>query len=51
MAKHSRKNFSSEFCLESAQLVFDHGYTYEETAKAMNVGYSTIGKWIKQLKE
>lgn len=51
MAKKSRKNFSPEFRLETAQLVLDHGYTHEEAAKAMNVGYSTIGKWVKQLKE
>ena len=51
MTKKSRKNFSPEFRLETAQLVLDHGYTHEEAAKAMNVGYSTIGKWVKQLKE
>lgn len=51
MAKKSRKNFSPEFRLETAQLVLDHGYTHEEAAKAMNVGYSTIGKWVKQLRE
>ncbi|OUL57035.1 transposase, partial [Pseudoalteromonas ulvae] len=51
MAKRSRKNFSPEFRLETAQLVLDHGYTHEEAAKAMNVGFSTIGKWVKQLKE
>ena len=51
MAKKSRKNFSPEFRLETAQLVVDHGYTHEEAAKAMNVGFSTIGKWVKQLKE
>lgn len=51
MSKKSRKNFSPEFRLETAQLVLDHGYTHEEAANAMNVGYSTIGKWVKQLKE
>lgn len=51
MTQKSRKNFSPEFRLETAQLVLDHGYTHEEAAQAMNVGYSTIGKWIKQLKE
>lgn len=51
MAKKSRKNYSPEFRLETAQLVLDHGYTHEEAAKAMNVGFSTIGKWVKQLKE
>ena len=51
MTKQSRKHFSPEFKLETAQLVLDHGYTHEEAAKAMNVGYSTIGKWVKQLKD
>ena len=51
MAKKSRKNFSPEFRLETAQLVVDHGDTHEEAAKAMSVGFSTIGKWVKQLKE
>lgn len=51
MAKKSRKNFNPEFRLETAQLVLDHGYTHDEAAKAMNVGYSTIGKWVKQLRE
>ena len=51
MAKKSRKNFNPEFRLETAQLVLDHGYTHDQAAKAMNVGYSTIGKWVKQLRE
>ena len=51
IAKKSRKNFSPEFRLETAQLVVEHGYIHEEAAKAMNVGFSTIGKWVKQLKE
>ncbi len=51
MTKKSRKNFSPEFKLETAQLVVDHGYTHEEASKAMGVGYSTISKWVKQLKE
>ncbi|WP_194091422.1 IS3 family transposase, partial [Vibrio hibernica] len=51
MTNKSRKNFSSEFRLETAQLVLDHGYTHGEAAQAMNVGYSTIGKWVKQLKD
>ncbi len=51
MTKPSKPNFSPEFRLETAQLVVDNGYTHEEAAKAMNVGYSTIGKWVKQLRE
>lgn len=51
MTKKKRKTFSPEFRLEVAQLVIDQGYTHEEAAKAMNVGFSTVGKWVKQLRE
>lgn len=51
MTKPRKPNFSPEFRLETAQLVVDNGYTHEEAAKTMNVGYSTIGKWVKQLRE
>ena len=51
MTKKKRPNFSPEFRLETAQLVVDNGYTQEDAAKAMGVGYSTVSKWVKQLKE
>lgn len=51
MTKKSRPNFSPEFRLETAQLVVDQGYSNKEAADAMNVGYSTLGKWVKQLRE
>ena len=51
MTKPKKPNFSLEFRLETAQLVVDNGYSHEDAAKAMRVGYSTIGKWIKQLRE
>ena len=51
MAKKKRPNYAPEFKLETAQLVIDNGYTHEEAAKAMGVGYSTISKWVKQLRE
>ena len=51
MTKKTRKTFSAEFRLETAQLVVDQGYTHEAAAKAMGVGFSTIGKWVKQLNE
>ncbi|ENB4326700.1 IS3 family transposase [Vibrio vulnificus] len=31
-------------------MVLDNGYTHHEAAKAMGVGYSTIGKWVSQLR-
>jgi transposase len=51
MTKPKKPNLSPEFRLETAQLVVDNGYTHEDAAKAMGVGYSTIGKRVKQLKE
>lgn len=51
MTKKKRPNYSPEFRLETAQLVVDNGYTHEDAAKSMGVGYSTISKWVKQLKE
>lgn len=40
-----RRNFSSEFKRESAQLVVDQNYTAAQAAKAMDVGLSTMTKW------
>lgn len=51
MAKKKGPNFSPEFRLETAQLVLDQGYTNKEAADAMGVGYSTLGKWVRQLRE
>ncbi|MGR5142272.1 transposase, partial [Photobacterium sp. DNB23_23_1] len=51
MTKRIRRTFSPEFKLEAAQLVLDQGYSVAEAAKAMNVGKSTMDKWVRQLKE
>lgn len=45
-----RRNFSSQFKLEAAQLVLDQNYTAQEAADAMGVGLSTMGKWVRQLR-
>lgn len=45
-----RRNFSSQFKLEAAQLVVDQNYTAQEAADAMGVGLSTMGKWVRQLR-
>ena len=42
--------FSPEFRLEVAQLVLDQGYSVREAARAMEVGISTVSKWVTQLK-
>lgn len=47
MATRPKRNFSLEFRLEAAQLV----YTVREAAEAMNVGYSCMDKWVRQLRQ
>lgn len=44
-------NFSAEFRRESAQLVVDQNYTVADAANAMNVGLSTMTRWVKQLRD
>ena len=51
MAKKKGLNFSPEFRLETAQLVLDQWYTNKVAADARGVGYSTSGKWVRQLRE
>ena len=50
MGKNNRRRFSDEFKLEAAQLVVNQGYSVREAAEAMNVGNSTIDKWVRQLR-
>ncbi|MGL9774943.1 MAG: transposase, partial [Sodalis sp. (in: enterobacteria)] len=45
-----RRNFSPEFKRESAQLIVEQNYTAAQAAKAMDVGFSTMTKWVKQLR-
>ncbi len=47
----NRHNFSADFRLEPAQFVLDQHYTVTSAATAMNVGKSTMDKWVRQLKE
>ncbi|WP_038892986.1 transposase, partial [Yersinia enterocolitica] len=47
MNKSHRRNFSPEFKLEAAQLVLDQHYTVVAAATAMNVGKSTMDKWVR----
>lgn len=51
MSKRTRPTYPPEFRLEAAQLVVDQNYTAKEAASAVGVGISTIGKWVKQLRE
>ncbi|CFR30961.1 transposase insN for insertion sequence element IS911 [Yersinia frederiksenii] len=51
MTGRNKRNFSPEFRLEAAQLVLAQHYTVAAAATAMNVGKSTMDKWVRQLKE
>lgn len=51
MSKQTRRTFSPEFRLESAQLVVDQNYSVREAAAAVGVGHSTLDKWVRQLRK
>jgi transposase len=51
MNRPKRPNFKPEFRLEVAQLVLDKGYSIRDAADAMDVGKSTVDKWVRQLKQ
>jgi len=51
MKKRTRPSFSPEFRLEASQLVVNQNYTVIAAGKAMNVGTSTMAKWVAQLKQ
>jgi transposase len=46
-----KRNFSSEFKRESVQLVVDQNSTVADAASAMDVGLSTMTRWVKQLRD
>ena len=50
MTRTDKHNFTSELQLKAAQLVVVQGYSDREAAEAMNVGKSTMDKWVRQLK-
>ena len=50
MRSKTRRPFSPDFRLESAQLVLDQQYSIREAATAMGVGHSTMDKWVRQLR-
>jgi transposase len=50
MTMQRRRTFTPEFKLESAQLVVEQNYSIREAASAMNVGKSTMDKWVRQLR-
>jgi transposase len=50
MTGKTRRTFTPEFKLEAAQLVVEQNYSVREAASAMNVGKSTMDKWVRQLR-
>ena len=48
MKRNTRRTFSAEFKLESAQLVLDQHYSIREAATAVGVGLSTMDRWVRQ---
>ena len=50
MTTDNRRTFTPEFKLEAAQLVVEHDYSVRDAAHAMNVGKSTMNRWVRQLK-
>lgn len=51
MSTRKRRSFTAEFRLEAAQLVVDKGYTIREAAQAINVGHSSMDRWVSQLRK
>lgn len=47
----SRRTFSPDFRLESAQLVVDQRYTIKAACDAMGVSKSTLENWVRQLRQ
>ncbi|MBA6328070.1 transposase [Colwellia sp. MB02u-6] len=50
MTKRTKPNFTAKFRLECAQLVLDKKYVIIKVAQVMNVGNSSLDKWVHQLK-
>lgn len=51
MKRRTKRTFSPEFRLESAQLVVDQHYSIREAATAVGVGHSTMDKWVRKLRD
>jgi transposase len=51
MNKRTRRTFTKEFKLESAQLVLDQGYSIGDAAKSLGLSGSTLRGWVQQVEE
>ena len=47
----TRNVFTTEFKHESVRLIVDQGYGVVQAAKAMNVGLSTLQRWLRQYRQ
>lgn len=47
----TRRSFTPEFKKECAELVIKHGYKVKQAAEAMNVGLSTMQRWLSQYRQ
>ena len=50
MTTKTRPQFNPKFKVECAQLFLDQRYSVREAADAMNVGHSSLDKWLRKLK-
>ncbi len=46
-----RRSFTTDFKLEAAQLVTQHGYSILEASRAIGVGESVLRRWVNQLQQ
>ena len=47
----TRNVFTTEFKHECVRLIVDQGYGVVQAAKAMNVGLSTLQRWLRQYRQ
>ena len=45
------RRITPEFKRECAELVITHGYSHKDAAAAMNVGLSSIQRWVTQYRQ
>jgi transposase len=49
--KMKKPSFTTEFKVESANLVINQGFSINEACQAVGVSESAMRRWVKQLKE
>ncbi len=49
MTNRTRRLFSAEFKFEAVQLVIDQNYSVAKATQAMNIGKSTMNKWVTRV--